>query len=280
MTYLNKKIAVVTSITGGYDCLRKQMPNIDGIDYFCITDSAIQPIYNWKIINYKFPDYMNAKFKSFETRYKLLTMFNGYDYVIWQDASIELNDNFIKILNQFIKEDYDFSVVVYGKDINYDLHLKMMTYTFMKNLGHDMAVENSQMLKYLNDRNWSLSNRSTINAALRIFKNNEKCKWFNQLMFNELIYLNQYYINDKSKYGQMWHNFYYDELINTYFITLTQNMFKIYLMPIDIFDSDYCIKYKHNSMTEKCGDYTYKDINTLKTINVFFNNNMMKNSLP
>ncbi len=282
MTYLDKKIAVVTAITGGYDCLHKQMPNIEGIDYYCITDSDIKETNRWKIINdYKFPDYMNAKFKSFEIRYKLLSIFDNYDYVIWQDASIELNDNFIEIINDFIKNDYDFSVVMYGSRITYDFHLEMIEYTFgVAKDHHHMTFENNQITRWLKNKNWNLGVNSTINAALRIHKNNEKCKWFNQIIFNELVYLNQIYINDPTKYGQKWHNFYYDELVATYYTTLLNKNFKIYLMPISIYNSEYTIKYAHNSLTRPCGDYDkFYNRTEVAMENVNFNNIICKNSI-
>lgn len=282
MTHLDKKIAVVTAITGGYDCLHKQMPNIEDIDYYCFTDSDIKETNGWEIINdYKFPDYMNAKFKSFEIRYKLLSIFDNYDYVIWQDASIELNDNFIEIIDDFIKNNYDFSVVMYGPRITYDFHLEMIEYTFgIAKDNHHMTFENAQITKWLKNKNWNLGVNATINAALRIHKNNEKCKWFNQVIFNELVYLNQIYINDPTKYGQKWHNFYYDELVATYYTTLLNKNFKIYLMPISIYNSEYSIKYAHNSLTEPCGDYPiFYTCADVAMEEVYFNNMICKNSI-
>ena len=274
------KIAVVTSITGNYDCLRFQNPGIENIDYYCVTDDPnISDTAGWKVIRYEYPEYMNAKFKSFVARYNLLSMFNDYDYVIWLDASIELKPDFAEIMKKFIMRKFDFSVVLYNGDITYNMHLKMINYSFLKNLGHEMAFENAQIKKYMSERNWDMKSRSTENAAMRIYRNCDKCKWFNSLIYNDLIYLNRNYMAEPEKYGQMWHNFYYDELVCTYYMTLHSNMFKIFFLPDLVYNSDYMVKNVHGRQGTPCGDYKYQEKTSIRERRVFFGGKEIQNSL-
>lgn len=80
------KIAVYTSIFGGYDELHENQLQMDGVDYICFTDSDIKSK-TWNIIKstpiYKDPNRNAKKYKILPHRY-----LSEYDYSIWIDGNI------------------------------------------------------------------------------------------------------------------------------------------------------------------------------------------------
>jgi hypothetical protein len=155
----------------------------------------------------------------------------------------------------------------------------MINYSFLKNLGHEMTFENAQIKKYMLERNWDMKSRSTENAAMRIYRNCDKCRLLNSLVYNDLIYLNKNYIAEPEKYGQLWHNFYYDELVFTYYMTLHSNMFRIFFLPDLVYNSDYMVKNVHGQQNLPCIDYKYQEKNIIRGRHVFFGGKELSNSL-
>lgn len=81
------KIAIYTSIFGGYDNLQEQ-PSIDGVDYICFTDSKIESS-TWDIVPslplYKDPNRNAKKYKILPHRY-----LKKYEYSIWIDGNFSI----------------------------------------------------------------------------------------------------------------------------------------------------------------------------------------------
>lgn len=114
-----KKIAIITSIYGGYEYLKtyENVLNKDLVDWYCFTDSArLTKSAPWKIITtpyhllntknkskYKnhFSGIKEEKVKNMMSAkyYKAvpheIDILQGYDYFIWIDGNIKLRDNFI-----------------------------------------------------------------------------------------------------------------------------------------------------------------------------------------
>jgi len=80
------KIAVYTSIFGGYDILHEDQYKMDGVDYLCFTDSDLKSD-TWKIIKstpiYKDSNRNAKKYKILPHRY-----LKDYDYSVWIDGNI------------------------------------------------------------------------------------------------------------------------------------------------------------------------------------------------
>lgn len=80
------KIAVYTSIFGGYDELHEDQLQMDGVDYICFTDSDIKSK-TWNIVKstpiYKDPNRNAKKYKILPHRY-----LSEYDYSVWIDGNI------------------------------------------------------------------------------------------------------------------------------------------------------------------------------------------------
>lgn len=125
--FQNKKIACITSIYGNYDNLKTpNIKNMDYIDWYCFTDNEKLTSNVWKIITKKYHMINNnILYKDYKNNYNNITdskvynmmcakyykiktheidILQKYDYYIWIDGSIILQDDFInnimKLLDQ------------------------------------------------------------------------------------------------------------------------------------------------------------------------------------
>lgn len=82
------KIAVYTSIFGGYDNLIEDQFQMEGVDYICFTDVDIQSN-TWKIIKSN-PIYNDSNRNA--KKYKILPhrYLKNYDWSIWVDGNIKV----------------------------------------------------------------------------------------------------------------------------------------------------------------------------------------------
>jgi hypothetical protein len=120
MNFNKKKIAIITSIYGNYDILKKQnINNKNYVDWFCFTDSNILENKGWNIINtpyhmMKFNEYYNSLKKKDLKHYNMMSakyykiqphnidILQDYYYYIWIDGSIFLQEDFIKNIYEVI----------------------------------------------------------------------------------------------------------------------------------------------------------------------------------
>lgn len=82
------KVAVYTSIFGGYDDLIDDQFQMDGVDYICFTDRELESK-NWKVVKstpiYNDPNRNAKKYKILPHRY-----LSDYDWSIWIDGNIKV----------------------------------------------------------------------------------------------------------------------------------------------------------------------------------------------
>ena len=94
------KIAIYTSIFGGYDNLHEDQIQMDGVDYICFTDSDIKSDV-WNIVKstpiYNDPNRNAKKYKILPHRY-----LSEYDYSVWIDG----NFNTIADIRQLCTNEY------------------------------------------------------------------------------------------------------------------------------------------------------------------------------
>jgi hypothetical protein len=123
------KIAVITSIYGGYDELKEQhIKNKDQVDWYCFTDNANCASNGWTIIttpyhkinetddnkhfknsiselidqDKKTYNMMSAKYYKIKTHE--IDILKKYDYFIWTDGSLYLRDHFIENVQSLINK--------------------------------------------------------------------------------------------------------------------------------------------------------------------------------
>jgi hypothetical protein len=125
------RIAVITSIYGGYDNLKEPIGvnNKELCDWFCFTDDTKMTSPGWKIINTpyhiqngkeEYKEYKNyydnikdEKVKNMMSAkyYKLKTheidILKGYDYYIWVDGSLFLRPEFMNNVKKLIDHPYE-----------------------------------------------------------------------------------------------------------------------------------------------------------------------------
>ena len=126
ITINNKKIAIITSIYGNYDILKEQkINNRSSIDWFCFTDNNNLENKEWNIINTPYHmielnEYYNSLKQKDLKHYNMMSakyykikphnidILQDYDYYIWIDGSIILQNDFIKNIFEVInKNDND-----------------------------------------------------------------------------------------------------------------------------------------------------------------------------
>lgn len=131
--FVNKKIAVITSIYGDYDNLKNQENVLerDLVDWYCFTDNSKIKSDFWKICDtpyhiintknneeyLKFKNYYNnikdqkiynmMSAKYYKSQMHQIDILQNYDYYIWVDGSMFLRDNFIINILKLIDQDYN-----------------------------------------------------------------------------------------------------------------------------------------------------------------------------
>lgn len=95
----NKKIAIYTCVTGGYDQIPEPVLNKKNIEYFAFTDSSAFSSQIWK--KKDIPEHLLGKDNSYINRYIKLhphEFFPDYDFVIYIDGNVKLISDITKDL--------------------------------------------------------------------------------------------------------------------------------------------------------------------------------------
>ena len=112
------KIAIYTSIFGGYDDLIDDQYQMDGVDYICFTDRDLESE-TWKVIKstpiYNDPNRNAKKYKILPHRY-----LKDYDYSIWIDGNIKVISDIRTLCNGDSYKVYDHMQVFDKRNCIYD----------------------------------------------------------------------------------------------------------------------------------------------------------------
>ena len=112
------KIAIYTSIFGGYDDLIDEQYQMDGVDYICFTDRGLESK-TWKVIKstpiYNDPNRNAKKYKILPHRY-----LKDYDYSIWIDGNIKVISDIRALCNGDSYKVYDHMQVFDKRNCIYD----------------------------------------------------------------------------------------------------------------------------------------------------------------
>lgn len=112
------RIAVYTSIFGGYDDLIDDQYQMDGVDYICFTDRDLESE-TWKVIKstpiYNGPNRNAKKYKILPHRY-----LKDYDYSIWIDGNIKVISDIRALCNGDSYKVYDHMQVFDKRNCIYD----------------------------------------------------------------------------------------------------------------------------------------------------------------
>src|SRR6056300_1141544 len=112
------KIAIYTSIFGGYDDLIDHQYQMDGVDYICFTDRDLESE-TWKVIKstpiYNEPNRNAKKYKILPHRY-----LKDYDYSIWIDGNIKVISDIRALCNGDSYKVYDHMQVFDKRNCIYD----------------------------------------------------------------------------------------------------------------------------------------------------------------
>lgn len=207
------KIAVYTSIFGGYDTLIDDQYQMPGVDYICFTDTIIQSD-TWKIIKsvpiYNDPNRNAKKYKILPHRY-----LTEYDWSIWVDGNFRVISDIRPLCTTNVYQVYDHMQVFDKRDCIYDeadailnfgnINLNRSPERGIKNWKDNPALIVDQMARYINEgyprHNGLVSNGVIIrnHKSLDVIKNMED--WWleikhnskrDQLSFNYIAWKNNF----------------------------------------------------------------------------------------
>jgi len=103
------RIAIYTSIFGGYDNLIDEQFQMDGVDYICFTDKDIESK-TWKVVKstpiYNDSNRTAKKYKVLPHRY-----LNDYDWSVWVDGNIKVISDIRSLCNGDAYKLYDHMLV-------------------------------------------------------------------------------------------------------------------------------------------------------------------------
>ena len=112
------KIAVYTSIFGGYDNLIEDQFQMEGVDYICFTDRDIESK-TWKVVKstpiYNDPNRNAKKYKVLPHRY-----LKDYDWSVWVDGNIKIISDIRPLCNGDVYKLYDHMQVFDTRNCIYD----------------------------------------------------------------------------------------------------------------------------------------------------------------
>ena len=103
------RIAIYTSIFGGYDNLIDEQFQMDGVDYICFTDRDIESK-TWKVVK-STPIYNDSNRNA--KKYKVLPhrYLNDYDWSVWVDGNIKVISDIRSLCNGDAYKLYDHMLV-------------------------------------------------------------------------------------------------------------------------------------------------------------------------
>jgi len=103
------RIAIYTSIFGGYDNLIDEQFQMDGVDYICFTDRDIESK-TWKVVK-STPIYNDSNRNA--KKYKVLPhrYLNDYDWSVWIDGNIKVISDIRSLCNGDAYKLYDHMLV-------------------------------------------------------------------------------------------------------------------------------------------------------------------------
>ena len=112
------RIAVYTSIFGGYDNLIEDQFQMEGVDYICFTDRDIESK-TWKVVKstpiYNDPNRNAKKYKVLPHRY-----LKDYDWSVWIDGNIKIISDVRPLCNGDVYKLYDHMQVFDKRNCIYD----------------------------------------------------------------------------------------------------------------------------------------------------------------
>lgn len=112
------RIAVYTSIFGGYDNLIEDQFQMEGVDYICFTDRDIESK-TWKVVKstpiYNDPNRNAKKYKVLPHRY-----LKDYDWSVWIDGNIKIISDVRPLCNDGVYKLYDHMQVFDKRNCIYD----------------------------------------------------------------------------------------------------------------------------------------------------------------
>jgi len=233
------RIAIYTSIFGGYDNLIDEQFQMDGVDYICFTDRDIESK-TWKVVK-STPIYNDSNRNA--KKYKVLPhrYLNDYDWSVWIDGNIKVisdirslcNGDAYKLYDHMLVGEYDRRNCIYDEAqtiLNFGkINSERYPEKGIKNWKDSPKLIVDQMNRYLSEGYPKQNGLSTTPIMVRnhmddnVINNNED--WWSeikhnskrdQLSFNYIAWKNQF-------------NFVYlegDSRNNEYFVSMGKHIGK------------------------------------------------------
>lgn len=233
------RIAVYTSVFGGYDNLIDEQFQMDGVDYICYTDSDIKSDV-WEIRKstpiYNDPNRNAKKYKVLPHRY-----LNDYDWSIWIDGNIKVisdirslcNGDAYKLYDHMLVGEYDRRNCIYDEAqtiLNFGkINSERYPEKGIKNWKDNPQLIVKQMNRYISKGYPKQNGLVTTPIMIRNHMNSDTIKhnedWWNEIKYNsKRDQLSFNYIAWKNEF-----NFVYlkgDSRNNEYFVSMGKHVGK------------------------------------------------------
>lgn len=231
------RIAVYTSVFGGYDNLIEEQFQMDGVDYICYTDADIKSDV-WEIRKstpiYNDPNRNAKKYKVLPHRY-----LQEYDWSVWIDGNIKVISDIRGLCNGESYKLYDHMKTFDKRNCIYDeaqtilnfgkINMERKPHKGIKNYKDNPSLINKQMKKYQYEGYPKNNGLVTTPIMVRnhnqsdVIKHNED--WWSEIKYNsKRDQLSFNYIAWKNQF-----NFVYlegDSRNNDYFVSVGKHIGK------------------------------------------------------
>ena len=186
-----KKYAVITFLFNNYDLLREPLIVDENADYYCMTDDKSLTSGVWKIIYIE--DFDNNQLTSIQKTYMAKYSFYkyipiNYEYFITIDASIEVCDKLLPILEYMDYNKYD---------IGLSLHPHRNKWSDEYNIWINVRGLNRKYYnifsKYASNKGYNIDDENgLIECTIKIYKNNKPNIEFINDVYNTLKSTNNF----------------------------------------------------------------------------------------
>ena len=231
------RIAIYTSVFGGYDNLIEEQFQMDGVDYICYTDSDIKSDI-WQIRKstpiYNDPNRNAKKYKVLPHRY-----LQEYDWSVWIDGNIKVISDIRGLCNGESYKLYDHMQVFDKRNCIYDEAQAILNFgkinserypeKGIKNWKDNPRLIVEQMNRYISEGYPKQNGLVTTPIMIRNHMNSDTIKhnedWWNEIKYNsKRDQLSFNYIAWKNEF-----NFVYlkgDSRNNEYFVSMGKHVGK------------------------------------------------------
>lgn len=166
----DKKIAVYTCVTNGYDNLSPLLHSLSYADYFCFNDGSINVSSGWTDVQIESDKSGNEAARYYKITPHLNSLLKNYELLIWIDGNIEIVGDLNALIENVCSSDGDIFM--------YDHPIRACVYDEIDTcfLHIKMSLMNAKMSKRLLEECGIKKNAGLFETGVMLRKNNDATK--------------------------------------------------------------------------------------------------------